>query len=132
MSSLTLHRALNEKMHYLSQRQRVISENIANANTPHYVPRDLRPFTFEETVGRHQMTLTATSAKHMEGTLGSPRPFRDPEQRLHYESAPDGNGVVMEEQIIKGNQTQMDHTLMSRIYEKQVSMMRMALRTSGA
>ena len=68
----------------------------------------------------------------MDGTLGSPRPFTSPEQRRIYESSPDGNGVVIEEQVIKANQTQMDFTLMTRVYEKNISMMRYALRGTGA
>ena len=44
----------------------------------------------------------------------------------------DGNGVVIEEQVIKANQTQMDFTLMTRVYEKNISMMRYALRGTGA
>lgn len=131
-NALTLFQALGEKMNYLTQRQRVLAQNIANANTPQYVPSDLKPFTFEDTIDRHQLTMKSSNVRHLDGTLGSPRPFSSPEQRRLYESSPDGNGVVLEEQIIKANQTQMDYQLMTRIYEKQVSMMRYALRGTGA
>ena len=131
LSSLTLFRGLNEKMDYLSQRQRVIAQNIANANTPNYVPHDLKPFSFDEVVGRNQMQMNATSVNHLGGTLGDERPFASPEQRRHYESSPDGNAVVLEEQVIKVNQTQLDYQLMTRITEKQIGMMRHALRGSG-
>jgi flagellar basal-body rod protein FlgB len=131
-NALTLFQALGEKMNYLTQRQRVLAQNIANANTPQYVPSDLKPFTFEDTIDRHQLTMKSSNVRHLDGTLGSPRPFSSPEQRRLYEISPDGNGVVLEEQIIKANQTQMDYQLMTRIYEKQVSMMRYALRGTGA
>jgi flagellar basal-body rod protein FlgB len=132
LSSLALMKGIDEKMHYLSQRQRVLAENIANANTPEYVPSDLKPFSFKESVGRYNLTMKTTDPKHLTGTLGSPRPFASPEDRRVYESSPDGNEVVIEEQIIKSNQTQMDYQLMSRIYEKQVGMIRYALRGSGS
>lgn len=131
LAGLTVFRGLNEKMDYLSQRQRVIAQNIANANTPRYVPHDLKPFSFDEVVGRHQMQMNATSVKHLGGTLGDERPFASPEQRRHYESSPDGNAVILEEQVIKGNQTQMDYQLMTRLYEKNIGMIRHALRGSG-
>ncbi|MAJ65584.1 MAG: flagellar basal body rod protein FlgB [Alphaproteobacteria bacterium] len=131
-SALTLFNALGEKMNYLTQRQRVLAQNIANANTPRYIPSDLKPFTFEETIDRHHLMMKTSNVKHMDGTLGSPRPFTSPEQRRIYESSPDGNGVVIEEQVIKANQTQMDFTLMTRVYEKNISMMRYALRGTGA
>ena len=131
-SALTLFNALGEKMNYLTQRQRVLAQNIANANTPRYIPSDLKPFTFEETIDRHHLMMKTSNVKHMDGTLGSPRPFTSPEQRRIYESSPDGNGVVIEGQVIKANQTQMDFTLMTRVYEKNISMMRYALRGTGA
>ena len=98
-SALTLFNALGEKMNYLTQRQRVLAQNIANANTPRYIPSDLKPFTFEETIDRHHLMMKTSNVKHMDGTLGSPRPFTSPEQRRIYESSPDGNGVVTQEEL---------------------------------
>lgn len=131
MDSLTLMRGFDEKMHYLSQRERVLSQNIANANTPRYRPSDLKPFSFDEVVGRYQLTLKTSSPQHLQGTLGAPKPFASNEQRRVYESSPDGNEVVLEEQIIKANQTQMDYQLMTKLYDKQIGMLRYAIRGSG-
>ncbi|MHA1152522.1 MAG: flagellar basal body protein, partial [Alphaproteobacteria bacterium] len=34
-------------MEWLSQRQKVLADNIANADTPNYQPRDLNPSEFQ-------------------------------------------------------------------------------------
>ena len=127
-TNLTLMSALNQKMSYLGQRQKVVSQNIANANTPDYQPHDLKPFDFKQVVGRYQVIPEATRPQHLSGTLGSPKPFLSPEQRRVYESSPDGNEVVVEEQMFKSSQTQADFMLMSNIYQKQVAMFRGVMR----
>src|SRR3954453_16262309 len=38
---------LKSRLGYLSERQRVIAENVANANTPGYQARDLKAFDFQ-------------------------------------------------------------------------------------
>src|SRR5436305_8423387 len=38
---------LRSRMGYLSERQRVIAENVANADTPGFKPHDLKPFSFK-------------------------------------------------------------------------------------
>jgi len=45
LNNLTLFRQMEQKMHWLSTRQSVLAENVANADTPAYTPRDLKPFT---------------------------------------------------------------------------------------
>jgi flagellar basal-body rod protein FlgB len=127
-TDLRLMSALDQKMHYLGQRQKVLSQNIANANTPGYEPHDLKPFDFKEVVARYQMVPSVSRPQHIMGTLGSPKPFASPEQRRVYESSPDGNEVVMEEQMLKSSHTQQDYMLMSNIYQKQVSMFRGVMR----
>lgn len=129
-TDLTLMSALNEKMHYLGQRQKVISGNISNADTPKYQPRDLKPFDFKQVIGRYQVLPETTNPRHLLGTLGAPKPFASPEQQRVYESSPDGNEVVVEEQMLKAAHTQEDYMLMSNLYQKQVAMFRGVLRSN--
>ncbi|HOO82875.1 MAG TPA: flagellar basal body protein, partial [Alphaproteobacteria bacterium] len=44
--NIALLKALGAKMDFLNQRQRVISQNIANTDTPGYRPKDLKPVDF--------------------------------------------------------------------------------------
>ena len=39
---------LRERMTWLNQRQDVLSQNVANADTPGYVARDLKPLDFQQ------------------------------------------------------------------------------------
>ena len=48
-----------------------------------------------------------------------------------YETAPDGNAVVIEEQMVKMNETVTDHNLMTQIYKKQMQMFKAVTRRSG-
>src|SRR3546814_2705238 len=44
---------LGKRMEWLGQRQKVLAQNIANADTPDYVPHDLKPQEFRRIVERH-------------------------------------------------------------------------------
>src|SRR6185503_18119616 len=101
--------ALGAKMSYLNQRQNVLSQNIANANTPDYKPHDLVPVDFgsvlKNITGDRQVKLSpgTTDPKHMGGV----NEIDDPKNRIQkktYETKPDGHAVVMEEQMVKSTQ----------------------------
>ena len=47
LADIPLFSMLRNRMGYLSERQRAISENVANASTPGYTPHDLKAFTFQ-------------------------------------------------------------------------------------
>ncbi|NCC22496.1 MAG: flagellar basal body rod protein FlgB [Alphaproteobacteria bacterium] len=120
-------KALTAKMDYLDQRQRVISQNIANADTPDYKPNDLKPVDFSSLLktetGRIVVRPQATHPDHMPPP-GEVRPPKNGPQDGTYEVAPAGNAVVLEEQLIASNQTVMDYNLMTNLYQKNVAMFR--------
>lgn len=128
--NLVLFKGLGAKMSYLNQRQRVISQNIANADTTGYRPQDLKEVDF----GRVLKKVTDSQKLQMETTsrlhLPPPNQVEDPregKQRKVYEVAPDGNSVIMEEQLIKANRTAMDYNLMTNLYQKNIGMIRTSL-----
>lgn len=47
LDKIPLLAVIKSRMGYVNQRQHLISENVANANTPNYAPHDLKAFTFE-------------------------------------------------------------------------------------
>ena len=126
---LSIFDAIGRKMAWLTQRQTVIAENIANADTPGYAPRDMNESAFARLLMRSvaPVTPTLTNNAHMRGTLASDSEFKVAEERRPYETSPDGNAVVLEEQIIKVGQTQSDYQLMSNLYRKHLAMIRTAL-----
>lgn len=121
---------LGKRMDWLGQRQKVLAQNIANADTPEYVPHDLKSQDFRRLVERNYLPSLkpdATQAGHIQ-TSSLKVDGRSEEQKQRYETAPSGNAVVLEEQLIKVAQTQADYNAITNLYKKQVSMLKLALR----
>jgi len=71
---LNLFQAITKRMDWLRQRQTVLAENIANAETPEYVPQDLSERDFRRVL-RGQLTRVepaTTNAAHLRGTAPKP------------------------------------------------------------
>jgi flagellar basal-body rod protein FlgB len=126
-----LFKALGAKMDYLSQRQRVIAQNIANANTPGYKARDLSKVDFgavlARTTGDKTVRPERTSPLHM---LAAGADIEDPktvQNKKPYEVTPTGNAVIMEEQMVASSQNMTDYNLMTNLYQKNIGLIRIAL-----
>ncbi len=125
---------VKSKLSYLGARQRVLAENIANAPTPKYVPRDVAAPSFTSLM-KTQTTagLTRTNAQHMTGTPSSTagggrfKTMAAPDT----ETTLDGNAVVLEEQMVKLSQTRAEFDLAVGIYQKTISLMRTSIRRPG-
>lgn len=130
--NIALFKALGAKMNYLAQRQRIISQNIANADTPGYRPHDLKPVNFESVLSGitgekgGSVTMVSTSPQHIGGAgdIAGPKEAR---QKMTYEVAPVGNAVVMEEQVINSNQTVMDYNLVTTLLQKNMGLIKISL-----
>lgn len=125
---------LVRRMDFLAARQRVIADNVANADTPGFQPRDIAPSAFARALagsgaaGVPAVTLATTGPGHLAGGRGraaggglAPRTASD------YETTPSGNAVVLEEQMARLAEVQMDHATITSLYRKQISLLRMAL-----
>lgn len=121
---------LSKRMDWLGQRQQVLAQNIANADTPEYVPHDLKPQAFRRMVERNyapSLKPAATSSGHIQ-TSSLKADNASTEQKNSYEVAPSGNAVVLEEQLVKVAKTQSDYNAITNLYKKQVGMLKLALR----
>ncbi|MCZ4280477.1 flagellar basal body rod protein FlgB [Kiloniella laminariae] len=121
---------LAKKMEWLTRRQEVLSRNIANADTLNYVPLDLKDNHFKALVNRSAplMAQTSTKAGHITNNpLLGDNPKSSKSKDL-YETAPAGNSVILEEQMIKMSETQLDYQGMVRLYKKHQDMQKMVLR----
>jgi len=133
--SISLFQALGAKMDFLSQRQVLINQNVANADTPGYKPRDLKDMDFGKILGDinknasngvQQVSLGGTAGKHI-GASASGETAKVEKQRETYEATLSGNSVVLEEQLVKSNQNNMDYNLMANLYQKNVGLIRTAI-----
>ena len=126
---------LHERMTWLEARQNTLSQNVANADTPGFVARDLVPQDFESILkgagcspfhialaatDAHHIAITPTSAEY--GSKETP----DVEQSLN------GNSVSLEQEMIKVSDTQAQFQAATNLYSKALSMMRTAIGRNGS
>jgi flagellar basal-body rod protein FlgB len=108
ISDIPILSMLRTRMQWHQERQRVLAENVANADTPYYRARDLAPPTFENMV---QTTASLTMARTEPGHIGaadSDSQFAE-DKSLHYEVRPRGNAVSHEDEMLKLAGNQMDY-----------------------
>jgi flagellar basal-body rod protein FlgB len=125
---------LRQRLDQLSQRQQLIAENIANASTPGYRPRDVDTAAFERMLSSSSngggITLARTNAGHM-GAGGASNGGVAVVTRNDSETTIDGNAVVLEEQMARAAETRMQFETGIALYQKGLELMRMAARAPG-
>jgi flagellar basal-body rod protein FlgB len=138
VSGAPLINAIGTAMKSLSERQRVVAQNIANSETPGFKARDVTAPDFAGLLGaddhggarvpRPQVTITAGMA-----ALGARQPTGG-----HIvidagtsETKPDGNNVVLEDQLLKMGQMQADYAALTNIYKKQMGLLKIATGRGG-
>jgi flagellar basal-body rod protein FlgB len=130
LQDIGLFTAIGAKLNYLSQRQTIIAQNIANSDTPGYRPQDLQKVDFstmvKDLVSPQGVNLSITDENHMPNPAAEVS-TKERAQKKTYEVAPAGNAVIMEEQLIKSGKNTIDYNLMLNLYQKQVGMIRTAL-----
>src|SRR6056297_2911608 len=100
-SQLSFFRLVGQRLDYLSQRQAVLAENIANADTPGYRPNDLEPFAAQVARASRSQTLpmARTHPGHIDAAAGREEPADARTMARPYEVSPSGNEVVLEQQM---------------------------------
>lgn len=128
LNKIPLLKMITTQMDWLNQRQKVLSQNIANADTPDYVAHDLASLDFAD-LARGQtskLKMAVSSPSHIDDPNNRNGTYRDKEDKK-FTSEPSGNSVVLEEQAMLVSSTQVDYELMTRLYRKHVGMLRTAL-----
>jgi flagellar basal-body rod protein FlgB len=130
--------AIGAAMKSLSERQRVIAQNIANSETPGFKARDVTAPDFAGLLGvgdsgaariaRPQVTITSGMA-----ALGAHQPTGGSivVDANTSETKPDGNNVVLEDQLLKMGQMQADYAALTNIYKKQMGLLKIATGHGG-
>ena len=117
-----------QRPHWLDQRQRVLAQNIANADTPGYQPADLVPFAQHlRQAGDTAAAPWRTNAAHLAGR-GDDGARRD---RTAVERTPDGNAVSLDQQALKVAETDQAHALAMGLHHRWLAMYRTALGRNG-
>jgi flagellar basal-body rod protein FlgB len=105
----------------------VLSQNIANSDTPGYRPTDLAPLDFRGVLRTQgKLEIAQTRPGHIGVSLRAPGAYAVVTDKTG-EASPDGNAVDLEDQMVKMTGAQMDHQLVTNLYRKHVGMIKAAL-----
>jgi len=118
---------LRERMTWLNQRQDILSQNVANADTPGYVARDLKPQDFDKMMRATQNSarLATTNSRHI--AMSTSSVSLDEEDAPSQAYSKNGPGVSLEEEMIKVSDTQAQFQAAANLYAKAMTLMRTAI-----
>jgi len=120
--------ALRDKMRWHQARQSVLAQNVANAETPGYRASDLKAFNFAEHLRESEfgeMSTAATNALHFSVSSGGADGF-SLAANSEFEVTPNGNGVTLEDEMMKVASNQMDYQTATTLYQRSMRIMRLA------
>lgn len=134
--SLPLLTGLEARMRYMQRKQSVISQNIANADTPGYKARRVIEPRFDEVL--KSVEDSGTGNLVVKPSMELPEAFKtfgsraaldlgteaDPKVR---EEKPNGNNVALEDQLSEMSNTQMEYNELINLYRKQLGLFHIAL-----
>jgi flagellar basal-body rod protein FlgB len=130
VGDLGLMGALKTRMQWHQARQRVLAENVANADTPHFKAKDLKapvlpgPTGASGTTRAPAVALAATQAGHI--ATGSAHGFRS-DSKNNFEVTPSGNAVDLEDQMAKSAENQLDYQTVASLYQQSLTLIRTAI-----
>ncbi len=127
---INLFHMMGVKMDYSNQRQAVLAKNMANIDTPGYKAEDLRTLDFGRLANAeaNRLDLRATSPMHFgQGRRQKSGPYKVEESRKTDETKPVENSVVLEEQMMKVAQNQMDYQMTTQLYRKMVDIFKITV-----
>ncbi|HXC54771.1 MAG TPA: flagellar basal body rod protein FlgB [Rhizomicrobium sp.] len=136
LSDMPLLAMLKQRMSWLSARQNVLAQNVANVDTPGYTARDLKPVNFEDilkgttTPSQFSGGMSVTDPRHISLSPQGSAEFTD-FNAPDAEANPSGNTVSLEQEMIRVSDTQAEYQAASNLYAKAVNMMKTAIGHGG-
>jgi len=109
---------------HAGQRQALVAENMAHADTPGYRARDLPPFADTYKNPSSSGAAKATRDGHLFGQSTGLDPRAMETRRAE---APNGNSVTIEEQMMKAVDVKRQHDRAMAIYKSSLTILRTSL-----
>jgi flagellar basal-body rod protein FlgB len=121
---------LRTKMQWHQERQRVLSENVSNSDTPNFKPRDLVEPKFDAAGANAagsmgSLAMMRTSSSHI-APPGAEQSFAE-NRRAGFETRPAGNAVNLEDEMLKVSANQMDYAAVTSLYSKSLQLLKTAM-----
>ena len=131
INDLPILAALRTKMQWHQERQRVLAENISNANTPNFRPSDLVEPKFDTkganlSGGMGSLAMMRTSSTHI-AVSGSGQSFQGDGGKSGFLTKPAGNAVNLEDQMLKVSANQMDYAAATSLYGRSLGLLKTAI-----
>ncbi|HVI49878.1 MAG TPA: flagellar basal body rod protein FlgB [Candidatus Sulfotelmatobacter sp.] len=125
---LTLLAMARKDMDWLTRRQEVLAQNVANANTPKYQSKDIAPLDFKSVFKNTQAPLQAevTNPMHIQPPVEQAK-YESDVVKQPAESKPDGNSVSLEDQMQKIGEVKNNYDLAINLLQKNIKMIKTAL-----
>lgn len=127
IEGVDLFQIINQRMDYATARHSLVAQNVAHADTPNYRPSDLKPF---EAALRSPSApkLTVTQPTHIASGPGHAE-FSENRTYEGWEVEPSGNGVLLEQEIMKAADISRDYQMAVTLMRKHLTMLRASLNT---
>lgn len=107
---------------HAGQRQAVIAQNVANADTPDFVARDIPGFAESFSTPQGAQQQRATRMRHLHGTMaGQPNA---PMIEIPGDGSPNGNQVSLETELLKSVEAKRQHDRAMAIYKSALKVLR--------
>ena len=129
VSGTNLLQALASKMRWHQERQQLLAQNIANADTPGYAEQDLKPFQVEDGGGIQSvamMTTSDSSPTSMSISSGDEGGGFEIQSGAN-STNPAGNDVTIEDEMMKVSSNDLDYQTVTALYSRQLGLVRIAL-----
>lgn len=119
LAGMSFFQIASRRMEWLGARQVVISENIANADTPEYRAKEVSSFAkMMEGASAPDSGLKVTHGKHIQGAPSATGGVIEDPDSAAWESSIDGNTVSLEQQTIKAAEISENYRLAAQLYRK--------------
>jgi flagellar basal-body rod protein FlgB len=127
ISDIPIFSMLRTRMQWHQERQRLLAENVANANTPKFQPRDLSQPTFDSLRPTAAgVSLSRTSPSHLTSAAATSTQFQL-DRRGEFDARPSGNAVSLEDEMMKVASNAMDFQATTALYVRGLGLIKSAL-----
>lgn len=127
--TLDIFRMSGAMARHAGHKQAVVAQNVANADTPGYIARDLPDFksTYMPDVS-DASGPKATRVSHLHGVSAQGAPLAAVE--VHDQASPNGNQVSIEGEMLKSVAAKRQHDRAMAIYKSALGMLRSTIRSN--
>ena len=130
LKTIPLFKAMMSRMAWLTERQQVLAQNVANADTPNFKPRDLVEPKFDRNGSSAPgsmgtLPMMRTSGSHI-AAAGATQSFTQ-NGNGSFQTRPAGNAVNLEDQMLKVSANQMDYAAATSLYSRSLGLLKTAI-----